>query len=178
MKTLLAAVLLGLALLAPAQAQDRDASELNFQTMPLAQIEAEAASLHPAALYVLASRLFSAGRPLEAANWMYAGQLRYRFMIATLGAAPNNERVLFSALSEQVGRPINEYIGGDPDEWIAAMRWALEWDAATDNAVTSKTAHEAALAEVRGGLERLIAQVESSRAEIRKQRSANGLENR
>jgi hypothetical protein len=109
---------------------------------------------------------------------MYAGQLRYRFMIAALGETAGNERVLFSALTEQVGRPVNEYIAGDPDEWIAAMQWALAWDAETENAVTSKSAHAAALQEVRQGLESLIAQVDSSRAEIREQRTANGLENR
>jgi hypothetical protein len=167
MKKLLTALFISLASLASAQAQQAP----DFQTMPLAQIEAEAGSLHPAALYVMASRLFVAGEAQQAANWMYAGQLRYRFMIAALGETAGNERVLFSALTEQVGRPVNEYIAGDPDEWIAAMQWALAWDAETENAVTSKSAHAA-------GLESLIAQVDSSRAEIREQRTANGLENR
>jgi hypothetical protein len=174
MKKLLTALFISLASLASAQAQQAP----DFQTMPLAQIEAEAGSLHPAALYVMASRLFVAGEAQQAANWMYAGQLRYRFMIAALGETAGNERVLFSALTEQVGRPVNEYIAGDPDEWIAAMQWALAWDAETENAVTSKSAHAAALQEVRQGLESLIAQVDSSRAEIREQRTANGLENR
>lgn len=174
MKKLLTALFAGMTMLASANAQDAP----DFQTMPLAQIQAEAGSLHPAALYVMAGRLLAEGRYQEAANWMYAGQLRYRFMIAALGEAAGNDRVLFSALSEQVGRPVNEYIGGDPDEWIEAMEWALEWDDATENAVTSKTAHAAVLQEVRQGLERLIAQVDSSRDEIREQRTANGLENR
>ena len=114
----------------------------------------QAGSLHPSSLYVLASRL------------------------AVQGKAAANARVLFSALTEQVGRPVNEYIAGDPDEWIAAMRWALDWDAATDNHVTSKTGHAAELAQVRGGLERLISKVDASRDEIRRERTANGLENR
>ncbi len=174
MKKLLTALFLGLVTLNSAQAQQAP----DFQNMPLAQIEAEAASLHPAALYVLASRLFAESKQQEAANWMYAGQLRYRFMIAAQGDAATDERVLFSALTEQVARPINEYIGGDPDEWIAAMQWALEWDAATENAVTSKTEHAATLAEIRQGLSKLITQVDTSREEIREQRTANGLENR
>ena len=48
--------------------------------------------------------------------------------------------LLFSALTEQVGRPVNEYIAGNVDEWLAAMQWALDWDAANDNGVTSKIA--------------------------------------
>mgnify|MGYP000869253708 FL=1 len=174
MKRLLVALLVATALPLPAQAQDPAA----FETMSTAQIEAEAASLHPAALYVLASRLLAEGKGQQAANWMYAGQLRYRFMIAAKGEAARDDRILFSALTEQVGRPVNEYIAGDPDEWIAAMRWALEWDAATDNAVTSKTEFAVQLAEIRAGLADLIAKVDSSRDEIREQRAANGLENR
>lgn len=173
MRTLVAAIAASLAVLLPAQAQHADPG-----TMPTQQIMAEAASLHPSALYVLASRLLAEGEGQEAANWMYAGQLRYRFMLEALGDAAGNESVLFSALSEQVGRPVNEYIAGDPDEWIAAMRWALEWDARTPNALTSKTRHAAELASVRVGLERLIARVDSSRDQIRQERAANGLSNR
>ncbi|HHW35482.1 MAG TPA: hypothetical protein GXX24_15295 [Paracoccus solventivorans] len=171
MKRLLAALLLSSALLLPGHAHAAE----NLDTMPSAQIVEQAGSLHPSALYVLASRLLAEGRGQEAANWMYAGQLRYRFMLPDAGA---DDRILFSALTEQVGRPVNEYIAGDPDEWIAAMRWALDWDAATDNPITSKTRHAAELAQVRGGLERLISKVDASRDEIRRERTANGLENR
>ena len=147
-------------------------------TMTSAQIEAQATSLHPSALYVLAARLLADGKGQEAANWMYAGQLRYRFLLAAAGADGGNERVLFSALTEQVGRPVNEYIAGNPDEWIVAMQWALDWDEANANELTSKTAHAAELAEVRSSLSDLIAQVDARREELRKQRRANGLENR
>lgn len=174
MKSLLAAFCMGIGFAASAGAQEHP----DYQTMPLEQIKAEAASLHPAALYVLASRLLAEGSEQEAANWMYAGQLRYRFMISALGEAVNDERVLFLALTEQVGRPVNENIARDVDGWIAAMEWALAWDAANDNAMTSKADHAALLQEVRQGLEGLIAQVNSSRDQIREQRSASGLENR
>jgi hypothetical protein len=104
--------------------------------------------------------------------------LRWRFMITAENDAASNENVLFSALSEQVGRPVNEYIAGDVDEWLAAMNWALEWDAANDNNITSKTEHADALESVRSGLESLIANVEDNRETIPKEREANGLENR
>ncbi len=174
MKIFFAALFLALAPIGLAYAQaDRDLSTITNE-----EIVAEAGDLHPAALYILASRLYAEGKGQEAANWMYAGQLRYRFMITARGEAAANERVLFSALSEQVGRPVNEYIAGDPDEWIAAMQWALDWDEATENGVTSKTEHAEALDEIRQGLRNLIEQVDTSREEIREQRTANGLENR
>ncbi|SIR27572.1 hypothetical protein SAMN05421641_1365 [Paracoccus thiocyanatus] len=173
MKTLVAALLLSCGLLSAGHAQQGSA----IDTMPSAQIVEQAGSLHPSALYVLASRLLAEGKGPEAANWMYAGQLRYRFLLA-VPKAQADDRILFAALSEQVGRPVNEYIAGDPDEWMAAMRWALDWDAANENHVTSKTRHAAELAEVRGGLDRLIFKVDASRDQIRRDRTANGLENR
>lgn len=174
MKRPLAALLLSCTLLLPAPAPAGE----NLDTMTSAQIGEQAESLHPSALYVLAARLLAEGKGQEAANWMYAGQIRYRFMLAAPGAAGANDRILFSALTEQVGRPVNEYIAGDPDEWIAAMEWALVWDEAHANGVTSKAAHAAELAQVRQGLTDLIATVDSSREELRRHRIDNGLENR
>lgn len=172
MKRLLMSILLAAAMLSPAQAQ-QDLAKLSN-----AQIEAKATEVHPAALYVLASRLLAEGKGQEAANWMYAGQLRYRFLIEAAGSAAGNENVLFSALTEQVGRPVNEYIAGNVDEWLAAMDWALEWDAANANGVTSKTEHADALAKVRDGLAQFRAEVEADRENIPRKREANGLVNR
>ncbi|WP_140048864.1 hypothetical protein [Devosia lucknowensis] len=150
----------------------------NLEAMSNSEIREQASSLHPAALYILSARLLAEGRGQEAANWMYAGQLRYRFLIEAGGDAARDENVLFSALTEQVGRPVNEYIAGNVDEWLAAMQWALDWDEANANGLTSKTQHAAVLKDVRDGLERLMADVEANRAEIPAQREANGLENR
>lgn len=173
MRHLLFAALIALFAI-PAQAQP----ERDLKTMTVEEIISEAPSLHPAALYVLSARLMGENKVQEAANWMYAGQLRYRFHITTLGEAGNDERTLFSALSEQVGRPVNEYIAGNADEWIAAMEWALEWDAANDNAATSKTEFASELEDTRAGLRKLIEQVDSNRDQIREDREANGLPNR
>lgn len=174
MKRLLVSIALATAMASASFAQDRS----GLDALSNAEISAQASALHPAALYVLSSRLLAEGRGQDAANWMYAGQLRYRFLIAAGGEAAQDEAVLFGALTEQVGRPVNEYIAGDVDEWLAAMAWALEWDAATPNAVTSKTEHQAAWQDVRAGLEKLMADVEASRETIPGQRAANGLENR
>lgn len=174
MKRVLLSLLFATAMVTLAPAQDVHTLDALSNT----EIEAQASDLHPAALYLLSSRLLAEGRGQEAANWMYAGQLRWRFMITAENDAASTENALFSALSEQVGRPVNEYIAGDVDEWIAAMNWALEWDAANDNGVTSKTEHADVLEAVRSGLESLIADVEANRETIPQEREANGLENR
>ncbi|MCD7061399.1 hypothetical protein [Pelagibacterium xiamenense] len=151
----------------------------DFDAVSTDQLIETAPSAHPATLYMLSARLLGEGNGLEAANWMYAGQLRYRFMIAALGEEKGTgDHALFSALSESVGRPVNEYIAGDPDEWIAAMEWALEWDAAHDNPFTSKIDHASELAAVRSGLEGLIVEVDANRQYIRDTREAQGLPNR
>lgn len=172
MKTLLSCFLIALTLLigSPVRAQT------SLEDMSISELEAQATSLHPAALYVLAARLLAEGDGQAAANWMYAGQIRYRFLIEV--DDNEDERILFGALSERVGRPVNEYIGGNVDEWLACIDWALEWDAANPNHTTSKSDHPEALAEVRAGLERLRSQIEEQREFIPKQRAANGLENR
>lgn len=174
MKRALLSLLLVMAVATAAPAQDVD----SLDNLSNSQIEAQAADLHPAALYLLSSRLLAEGRGREAANWMYAGQLRYRFLIGAGGEAARTEGVLFGALTEQVGRPVNEYIAGDVDEWLSAMQWALDWDAANDNGTTSKTEHADMLKQVRDGLEGLMAQVEANRESIPIEREASGLENR
>lgn len=174
MKRLLLSLMFATALASAAPAQDVK----GLDGLSNAEIEQQAAELHPAALYVLSSRLMAAGEGYDAAKWMYAGQLRYRFLISAGGDAAHNDGVLFSALSEQIGRPVNEYIAGNVDEWLSVMQWALDWDAANENDLTSKTEHRDALEQVRSGLERLMADVEANRDNIPREREANGLENR
>jgi len=175
MKVFLRALTLVTAMASAAPAQDLNSS---VQDLSNTEIVRQASELHPSALYLLSARLLAEGKGQEAANWLYAGQLRYRFLIAAGDDAAQNEAVLFNALSEQVGRPVNEYVAGQVGEWLAAMAWALDWDAANDNNVTSKTEHAGVLREVRAGLEQLMAEVEANREEIPRERAANGLENR
>ena len=174
MKRLLSCFLIVMTLASPAYGQ----AAKPLESMSIEELQEQAPDLHPSALYVLAARLLSQGRGQAAANWMYAGQLRYRFLLEVKGANGSDDGILFSALSEQVGRPVNEYIAGDVDEWLAAMDWALEWDAANCNGTTSKTDHAAELAKTRSGLEKLRASIEERRDIIPQERLANGLENR
>jgi hypothetical protein len=174
MKRVLLSLLVATTFSTAALAVDQD----GFDQLSNAQIEQQAEDLHPGAMYILAARLLEEGRGQEAANWMYAGQLRYRFMLEAGQDSVGRETLQFNALSEQVGRSVNEYIAGDVDDWIAAMEWALDWDAAHDNAVTSKTDHAVLLERVRAGLQGLIDQVEDNRESIPREREANGLDNR
>lgn len=140
---------------------------------------AAAPTAHPSTLYVLAARLMKIGKTQQAANWMYAGQLRYRILVAaTQQPADSRERVTFSALSERVGRTVNEYIAGNPDDWIAAIDWALAWDAIHPNVDVDKTKHAATINEVRGGLLKLRKDIDGRRGEIARERTKNGLQNR
>lgn len=174
MKNLLARLLLIMACVSTAHAQP----STPFEELTVEELQEQAPDLHPAALYMLSARLLSRGDGQAAANWMYTGQLRYRFLLEVGGPDAGDDAVLFGALSEQVGRAVNEYIAGDVDEWLAAMDWALAWDAANPNGTTSKSQHGAELAKVRDGLAKLRASVEEERDTIPRERLANGLENR
>ena len=140
---------------------------------------ARAETLQPAELYMLAANLMGAGRTDEAVKWFYIGQLRYRFHLAATQPPPgSNDRVLFSALSESVGRPINEYAFGDVDAAVAQIDGALAWDEANDNGFTSKTRYSSELAETRNGLQAMRDDMIAKKDEIRTIREKNGLPNR
>jgi len=134
---------------------------------------------HPAFYYILASRLFAANRKDEAVFWFYAGQLRYRIRLACHpDLPPGTEPALLASLQEEVGRPINEYVGADPDAWAAAIERARDWDAQTRNGYEPKAPCEAQIADQHGGMTALIAQIRANRDQIRAERRANGLPNR
>lgn len=149
------------------------------QRVPLDELIRTIPDQHPAAYYVLATRLFEAGRRDEAVVWFYAGQLRYRIRLACHPELPEStEPALFASLHESVGRPINEYGGGDPDAWAAAMQRALDWDEGTRNGFEPKAPCAAQIADQRGGLGALIRYTRDNKEQIRAERRANGLPNR
>jgi hypothetical protein len=163
------ACMLGLAALLPRPARAQDDAAL------LAQAE----TLPPATLYMLAARLFAAGQRDAAVRWLYVAQLRARFHLAVEpGLRPDAEPALYAALNEQVGRPVNEWAFGDVDGVAREMQAALDWDAAHPNGFTPKQGRDEALQRIRAGLAQLRARLVSQRAEIRRQRQENGLENR
>ena len=134
---------------------------------------------HPAAYFVLAGKLFEAGRKDDATFWYYTGQLRYRYYLKAMpGLDPSGDPALFGSLSEVIGRPINEWAFGDLDALRATLDRVLTWDERSPNGFTPKDRHRAALDETRAGLRGLIEHIRTNAELIRRQRAANGLDNR
>ena len=149
------------------------------QTIALDELIRIVPDQHPSFYYILAQRLFAAGRRDDAVFWFYAGQLRYRIRLTCHPElAPDTEPALFGALSETVGRPINEYAFGDPPAFVATMERVLAWDEATRNGFEPKAACTAIIAQQRQGMGQLVSHVRDNAAQIRRERTANGLPNR
>ena len=169
-------VALAIAVAAPLQTRSQDE---DFQKLTPDQLKTGIEKRHPAACYILATKLFEAGKRDEAVFWFYAGQLRYRFHLgANRSLPPDGDPALFASLSEVVGRPINEYAFGDLTELVATIDKVLDWDEKTANGFTIKAGHEAVLKEVRDGLLKMRDYVKENGDQIRAQRKQNGLENR
>jgi hypothetical protein len=141
-------------------------------------IIADAQNVHPVTLYVLTSKLMAVGRLEEMVQWYYVAQLRLHYYILSNPDDASNARVLFSALTESVGRPVNEYAYGDVDAAVRQIRAALAWDAAHPNGVTPKHASPEQLTDLRAALEAQCEDMLARKDEIRETRSRNGLENR
>ena len=132
---------------------------------------------HPATYMILATKLFEAGRKDDAVFWLYAGQLRYRFLLAAHPEAdPSGDKALFASLHEVVGRPINEYAWGDLPALRATLNRVLDWDKAERNGFTSVTTYAQQWNTTRAGLQTLIAYTTDHAEEIRQQRKARARE--
>ncbi|MEM8655398.1 MAG: hypothetical protein AAGF36_11675 [Pseudomonadota bacterium] len=128
--------------------------------------------------YARAADLFNAGDRVRAGCVMYRAQFRARLMLL---ADPNQSSdggpALFASLNETVARPINQWLGGDRDEWIAAMTCARKWAAENDDPDYPRRRFGTIHANVLAGLDELIASI-PPRSDLRAQRRAAGLPNR
>lgn len=151
----------------------------NPETTPLDTLIAQAPKLTPDALFVLAARMFAAGRRDEAVAWFYVAQIRMRFRLAVApDLPPDGEPALYEALFETIGPQINGWAFGDIDRLAAHMQEALDWDSAHANLFTPKSGHAAELERVRSGLAAFRTSVLTQKEEMRRERAAKGLENR
>ena len=84
-------------------------------TLSIEQIRNGIENKHPSYFYILAGKLFAAGKKDDAVFWFYAGQLRYRVYLVVNKdkLEPSGDPALFASLSEEIGRPLNEYAFGD-----------------------------------------------------------------
>ena len=170
---LLLVVFLSLPLMSLANPKD------DFNNMPVETLKAQATAIHPAGIYILASKLFQSGAQDEAVFWFYVGQLRYRFyLMASPNLDPSGDPALFSSLQEMLGRPLNEYAFGDIPTLVKTIDRVLDWDKSSPNEFFSKTEHAAAWESTRSGLASMRDEVKASAAQIKEQRLRNGLSNR
>ncbi|KAA0968142.1 hypothetical protein FPY71_17585 [Aureimonas fodinaquatilis] len=145
MKRTILGLVLALSLMNAAMALD----EPDIAAKSNSEIETSATGLNPGALYVLAGRLLAEGNGQAAAGWMYAGRLRYLFLLQAGNGRPETEYASFLAIDNQIGRQVEAFIAKDPRARIEAIDWALQWDEASENLVTSKTDHSDLLGKIR-----------------------------
>lgn len=145
--------------------------------LPASKVEASLADSHPSTVYIYAQRLFEEGKKDDAVVWFYVGQLRFRYhLMANPGLPPDGEPAVMASLNATLGQTINEWAGGSPQAWAAAMTKALAWDAAHPNPTTPKAQNAQALEKTRTGLAGLRDQIIHTADQIRAQRKARGLE--
>lgn len=134
---------------------------------------------HPSAYYREAGRLFGAGQREAGVFVFYLGQLRYRtHLVARPDLPADGDRALFAALTESVGRPVNEWAFGDVPALVRTMDAVLAHDESQPDRFTPAAEFPDAHRGVREGLARFRDQIAGSVEDIRRQRAARGLENR
>jgi hypothetical protein len=156
------------------------ASAQNPASLSIEQLRNGIENQHPANFYILAEKLFAAGKKDEAVFWFYAGQLRYRvYLLVNQGKLdPSGDPALFASFSEVIGRPINEYAFGDIPQLVKTIDAVLAWDRSHANALTPRQKHRSEYDQVAAGLTQMRDEIERKADSIRKTRAANGLENR
>lgn len=137
------------------------------------------ASQHPAAYYTEAGRLLQAGQREAAVFIFYLGQLRFRTHLAARPNLPRDaDPAVFAALSESVGRPVNEYAFGDMPALLRTLDAVAEYDRRNPDRFTDPAAFPDATRRTREGMAQFRANLAGRFDEIRRARAANGLENR
>ncbi len=148
----------------------------SMANLPTAEIERRLPNEPPSNYYGYAGRLWAAGEKDKAVFWLYAGQLRFRFLLLTEPKAdPSGDPALFASLQETIGTPINVYAGADTGKWVSQINAVLKWDSDTPNGFTSKTKFSQQWKEARNGLVQLRDYIASHGDEIRKQREQQGI---
>jgi hypothetical protein len=156
------------------------ASAVDLSSLSIDQLKNGIENQHPSAFYILALKLFTAGQKDDAVFWFYAGQLRYRvyLLVNKDKLDPSGDPALFASLSEEVGRPINEYAFGDIPLLSKTIEAVITWDQSHANALTPRDKYKSQYDQIVAGLIQMRDQVLKQADSIRKTRSANGLQNR
>jgi hypothetical protein len=158
----------------------RPASADDLATLSIEQLKNDIEKQHPAGLYILAQKLFASGQKDEAVFWYYAGQLRYRVYLTVNQSKldPAGDPAVFSALTEEIGRPVNEYAFGDIPRLAKTIDAVIAWDQSHANALTPREKYRTEYDQITTGLTQLRDNMIKNADSIRQQRTAAGLENR
>ena len=106
-----------------------DAADVKAAGEPLDALVKDVAHQHPSAMFILAKRLFDAGKRDEAVFWFYEGQLRWHALIASMSGQPIGEQSHLQVLMSEVGPDINHYAFGDIPALLKTADRVLDWDA-------------------------------------------------
>ena len=156
------------------------ASAADLSTLTIDQLKNGIENQHPSAFYILAEKLFAAGQKEDAVFWFYAGQLRYRvYLVVNKDKLdPSGDPAVFASLSEEIGRPVNEYAFGDIPQLAKTIDAVIAWDQSHANALTPRDKYKSQYDQIVDGLVQLRDQILKQADSIRKTRTANGLQNR
>jgi hypothetical protein len=134
---------------------------------------------HPGLYYQKAMQIFRSGSREDAMFVFYVGQLKYRaHLSARPELPPSGDPAAFGALTETVGRPLNEWGFGDLPLMDTVLADVLTYERQNPDRFTPPRDFADAWAKQRSGLTRFRQQMRDSAAEMRAQRKANGSENR
>lgn len=144
-------------------------------------IMADPASVNPIAFIEVVQYLWARGDRQQATFWYYLWQARTRPWVSVQGGAAGQAR---GAMSETIGRSINEWAASDYDAWIALTRRAITFERTMPlspdrpQGVTEEQWLEAVARErnsYAGSFEELVVDPRFSKSNFEAQRRANGL---
>lgn len=96
-------------------------------------------SKHPENYLQLANHYLDAGNYKDATMWYYVGQIRYTaHLLVTPKHALLSEQSNFEDYQKNVGNPLIQYGGRNPEHWIAGIEQAWCWHRNNNNNFTSK----------------------------------------
>ncbi len=147
------------------------AERVDYGTYSVTQLKQQAATIHPAGLYILASKLFKENKKDDAVFWLTIGHLRFRFHLITKAesTAPDGSS-LFSTLQNFIGTPIYDYAGINPDSWIKTAQQAKQWDLNNGNSFTSKEKYKKEYAAIHLEIDNMINYIKNNKDEIKNDR--------
>jgi len=147
------------------------ANQIDYGTLTIEQLEKQAATIHPAGLYILASKLFKDNKKNDAVFWLAVGHLRFRFHLITKAdsSAPDGSS-LFSTLQNFIGTPIYDYAGIDPDIWITTAQKAKQWDLNNANSFTSKEKYKKEYTAIHVEIDNMINYIKNNKDKIKEDR--------